>query len=93
MFALRFQGLGENGVGIDIVDDHDVFVASAGSEWKTPSLITVDLAGGVNGLQEDSVGASAGLRIGAGHDDWLLTFRKWLVQLKSRNAASFGSWE
>ena len=44
-FTARGEGLGEYGVGIVVVDDHDVFVASAGRDGETAGLVAVDLAG------------------------------------------------
>jgi hypothetical protein len=58
---VKCERLGEGGVGIVVIDDHDVFATMARRDWETSSLVPVGLAGDENGLHVDIVDAGLGL--------------------------------
>ena len=41
---LSFQWIDEDGVGVVVVDDHNIPIALAGRQRETACLVTVDLA-------------------------------------------------
>jgi hypothetical protein len=59
-FIARFQGLGEHGVGVAFVDNHDALVASARCDGEAAGLIAADVSSDFDDLHAHLVGASVG---------------------------------
>jgi len=51
--AVVLEGLAPGGVGVHMVEDHDVAVAEAGAEWETACLVRVHCVLQINDQDED----------------------------------------
>ena len=60
-FAAIFHGLGEYGVGVIIVEYHDVVVAFAGCGEETAGLVSGDFSAYFYGFYEDPIGSDGRL--------------------------------
>ena len=60
-FVARFQGFGEDCIGVIVVYDHYVLVAAARCDWEASRLVTVDFAGDLDRLHEDNVCSFVGV--------------------------------
>ena len=60
-FAAIFHGLGEYGVGVIIVEYHQVLVAFAGCGGETTGLVSGDFSAYFHGFHEDPIGSDAQL--------------------------------
>ena len=63
VLAARFEWLCENGITVIVVEDHKVFAVATGSDGEMNSLVSGDLAGDFDGLQECHLGSDAGFRV------------------------------
>ena len=64
MFVFLFEQFGKNGVGIKVVDNHDVLGDAAGGDGEFSCLITVDLTGEFDGFHVDPMGSDRQLIVG-----------------------------
>ena len=60
--AVRFECLCDDGITVIVLEDHEVFSATTGSDRETTSLVRGYLAGDFDGLQECHFGSNAGFR-------------------------------
>ena len=60
-FAAIFHGLSEHGVGVILVDYHEVLVAFAGGGGETTGLVSGDFSAYFHGFHEDPIGLDAQL--------------------------------
>ena len=60
-FAMIFHGLGEYGVGVVLVEYHDVLVAFSGGGGETTGLVSGDFSAFFHGFHEDPIGSDAQL--------------------------------
>jgi hypothetical protein len=57
------QWFGEDGIGVMVIKNHDIFITTAGGVGKTAGLVAVSLAGEVHDLDCHTVGSNVILRV------------------------------
>ena len=62
MLATQFEWLCDDSITVIVVEDHEVFSATAGSDGERTCLVCGDLAGDFDGLQEYNFCLDAGFR-------------------------------
>ena len=60
-FTAIFHGIGEYGVGVILVEYHEVLVAFAGCGGETTGLVSGDFSAYFHGFHEDPIGSDARL--------------------------------